>query len=179
MSAYEVSQLRHISPARLRRLRFFGHVSIDEARHLAGAGNLASYRSGEYLATEGTRKQRRVLYVVVGGTLEYVKRIRTARASVVLRLGPGDAGGFLTYFNDDPSPVSVRAVGRTTVFEIGRREVQTLGERHPALAAKLLGALAAETAWRMDQLLERMATTAAWALDLAGQVEQFPLDMGG
>ncbi len=179
MNAPKAGGPRRLLPARLRRLRFFRELTPTEARHLVGLGSLATYGSGEYLATEGTRKQRRVLYVVVRGKLEYVKRVRTERSSVVLRLGPGDAGGFLTLFNDNPSPVSVRSVGRTTVFEIGRQELQSLAGSQPALAAKLLGALARETAWRLDQLLAWMAATSAWALDLASQVELFPHDTDG
>ncbi len=176
MSAREVGEPKRIPPARLRRLRFFRELTPSEARQLAALGVLATYGSGEYLATEGTRKQRRILYVVVRGRLEYVKRVRTERASVVLRLGPGDAGGFLTLFNDGPSPVSVRSVGRTTVFEVGRQELQALGGSQPLLAAKLLAALARETSWRLDQLIGWMARTSAWALDLATQVELFPHD---
>ena len=179
MSTREVGGPKRLLPARLRRLRFFRELTPSEARNLAGLGTLATYDSGEYLATEGTRKQRRILYVVVRGKLEYVKRVRTERASVVLRLGPGDAGGFLTFFNDAPSPVSVRSVGRTTVFEIDRQELQSLGGTEPLLATKLLGALARETAWRLDQLIAWMAATSAWALDLATQVELFPHDSEG
>lgn len=179
MSAREIALPKRLSPARLRRLHFFRELTAPEARHLVGVGSLAAYGSGECLATEGTRKQRRVLYVVVWGTLEYVKRIRAERASVVLRLRPGDAGGFLTLFNDEPSPVSVRSVGRTMVFEIGRQELQILAGSQPPLAAKLFGALVRETAWRLDQLLGRLAATSAWALDLANQVDLFPLDTDG
>lgn len=168
-----------ILPNRLRRLRFFHDLSPGEARHIAGIGVLASYGPDECLATEDTRKQRRVLYVVQRGCLQYVKRIRTARAGVVVTLGPGDAGGFLTLFNDDPSPVTVRSRGRSTVFEISRRELEALAASHPALAAKLLRALAEETAMRLGQLLARLAAASAWALDLAGQVERFPLDTDG
>ncbi len=179
MITREVGRPKRLLPARLRRLRFFRELTSTEARHLAGLGSVATYGSGECLATEGTRKQRRVLYVVVRGKLEYVKRVRTERASVVARLGPGDAGGFLTLFNDDPSPVSVRSVGRTTVFEIGGQELQSLTGTQPILATKLLGALARETAWRLDQLLAWMTATSAWALDLASQVERFPHDTDG
>ena len=179
MSTREPGGPKRLLPSRLRRLRFFREMTPSDARHLTRLGSLATYGSGECLATEGTRKQRRVLYVVVRGELEYVKRVRTERASVVLRLGPGDAGGFLTLFNDGPSPVSVRSVGRTTVFEIGRQELQALGGSQPLLAAKLLGALVRETAWRLDQLIAWMAATSAWALDLATQVELFPHDTDG
>ena len=163
----------------MRRLRFFRGLSLDEARQIAGIGLLASYGPGECLATEETRKQRRVLYVVLSGSLQYIKRIRTERAGVVLTLGPGDVGGFLTFWNDGPSPVTVRSRGRTRVFELGRQELEALAASHPALAAKLLRVLAEETARHLGQLVARMAATSAWALDLASQVELYPLDMNG
>ncbi len=168
-----------LQPTRLRRLRFFRELSPDEARQVAGIGLLASYGPGECLATEETRKQRRTLYVVLSGSLQYVKRIRTERAGVVLTLGPGDVGGFLTLWNDGPSPVTVRSRGRTRVFEIGRQELEALAASHPALAAKLLRMLAEETARHLGHLVERMAATSAWALDLVSHVEAYPLDMNG
>jgi CRP-like cAMP-binding protein len=145
---------------------------------VARFGRVATYAPGELLATEGTRKRRRLLYVVIRGALHYQKRIRTERTSVVLALGPGDAGGFLTFFNDDPSPVSVLSSGRTTVFELDREGVQALTRSEPALAVKVLTALAQETAWRLEQVVERMTATSAWALDLSTQVSLFPLDSG-
>jgi len=98
-------------PDLLRRLGFFRELTLPELRRLARLGSLSSYDNGEFLATEGTRKQRRILYVLVQGKLQYVKRVRGERANVVLTLLPGEVGGFLTFFNDDPSPVSVRSVG--------------------------------------------------------------------
>jgi CRP-like cAMP-binding protein len=179
MGPQKAEQLRRLPSTRLRRLRFFRELTPLEARHLAGVGRLTTYEAGEYLATEGTRKQRRVVYVVVRGGLEYIKRIRAERASVVLRLGAGDAGGFLTLFNDEPSPVSVRSIGRTTVFEIGRQELQSLAGVQPALTIKLLTALGREMVSRLDHLLVRMAETSAWALEFAGHLDRFPLDTDG
>jgi CRP-like cAMP-binding protein len=90
-------------------------------------------------------------------------------------LRPGDVGGFLTFLNDDPSPVSVRSVGRTSVFELGRRELQALGVEEPALAVKLLRTLLGTTAGRLKILLDRVAATSAWALDLERHLRMFPL----
>ncbi len=143
------------------------------------AGGICRLADGEFLATEGTRKQRRILYVILRGELQYVKRIRGERASVVLRLQPGEVGGFLTFFNDDPSPVSVRSVGQSLVFEIGRREFQALMAEQPPLAVKVLLALLRETIGRMDILLQQTAATSAWALDLSHIVRAFPLSAEG
>jgi hypothetical protein len=100
---------RALQPDRWRGLGFFREFTPSELRRLAKSGGLRAYDDGELLATEGTRKQRRILYVVLQGQLQYVKRIRGERVSIVLTLRPGDVGGFLTFFNDDPSPVTVEA----------------------------------------------------------------------
>jgi CRP-like cAMP-binding protein len=144
-------------------------------RRLTRAGGIRAYRDGELLATEGTRKQRRILYVVVQGRLQYVKRVRGERVGVMLTLTPGEVGGFLTFFNDEPSPVSVRSDGRSRVFEIGRREFQFVMEHHPALAGKVLVALLRATASRLEALLGRVASTSAWALDLEHHLRELPL----
>lgn len=164
-----------LQPDRLRRLGFFREFSSPELRRLLPVGTLLACGDGEFLATEGTRKQRRVLYVVLRGELQYVKRIRGERANVLLTLRPGEVGGFLTFFNDDPSPVSVRSVGRSRVFEIGRREFQALMEDQPPLAVKVLLVLLRDTVSRLDTLLGRVATTAAWALDLEHHLRALPL----
>jgi len=169
---------KSIPPARLRRLRFFREFTPAEAAGVARFGRVTDYAPGELLATEGTRKRRRLLYVVIRGGLHYQKRVRTERTSVMFVLGPGDAGGFLTFFNDDPSPVTVLSAGQTRVFELDLEGVRALTRSEPPLAAKVLNTLARETAWRLEQAVERMAATSAWALDLAAQVGRFPLEAG-
>lgn len=162
-------------PDRLRQLAFFREFTPPEIRRLLAAGVVQAYDDGDLLATEGTRKQRRVLYVVLHGRLQYVKRVRAGCADVVMTIPPGEVGGFLTFLNDGPSPVSVRSVGRTRVFEIGRRELQTLGVEEPPLAVKLLRILLGCTARRVEALLDRVAATSAWALDLERHLRALPL----
>lgn len=159
----------------LRRLAFFREFSTQEIRNLVATGNVESYKDGELLATEGTRKQRRVLYVVLRGKLQYVKRVRAERAVVVMALRPGDVGGFLTFLNEEPSPVSVRSVGQSAVLEIGRRELQNLAVEHAALAVKLLRVLVGAITARLVSLIERVAATSAWALDLDHHLTMLPL----
>ena len=163
---------------RLRRLALFREFTPQEMSRIRAIGTVQTYGDGELLATEGTRKQRRVLYVVIEGEIHYVKRIRAQRLTIVMTLGQGDVGGFLTFLNEDPSPVSVRSLRRTTVFEIGRRELQGLAETHPSLAFRLLLVLLGDTARRIDGLLDRVAATSAWALDLERHLRTLPL-LGG
>jgi len=157
-----------LHPDHLRRLGFFREFTPPELRRLAALADLRTYRDGELLGTEGTRRQRRTLYVVLQGELEYVKRVRGEHATVLVTLRPGDVGGFLTFFNDDPSPVSVRSVGRSRVFEIGRREFQALMADHPSLAAKVLQALLRATVARLDRFLGQMAATSSRSTASAG-----------
>jgi len=174
-----MSPRRVVTPAQdpdlLRGLGFFREFALPELRQLARLGSLRTYDDGEFLATEGTRKQRRIFYVVLQGKLQYVKRVRGERANVMLTLMPGDVGGFLTFFNDDPSPVSVRSVGRSRVFEIGRREFQVLMADQPALAVKVLLALLQATVSRLEAFLRQAAATSAWALDLQHHLQALPL----
>jgi CRP-like cAMP-binding protein len=174
-----MSPRRVVAPAKepdlLRRLGFFQELTLPELRRLAQVGSLSSYDNGDFLATEGTRKQRRILYVVVQGKLQYVKRVRGERANVMLTLLPGEVGGFLTFFNDDPSPVSVRSVEKSQVFEIGRREFQVLMADQPLLAAKvLLAVLRATVSW-LEAFLGQAAATSAWAMDLQHHLQGLPL----
>lgn len=164
-----------LHPDQLRRLGFFREFVPPELRRLAALAGLRAYGDGELLATEGTRKQRRILYVVLQGELQYVKRIRGERATVLLTLRPGDVGGFLTFFNEDPSPVSVRSVGRSLVFEIGRREFQVLMGDQPSLAAKVLQALLRATVARLDVLLGQVAATSAWVLEMEQHLRALPV----
>lgn len=160
---------------RFRALAFFREFTPQELPRLLATGVVQAYDDGELLATEGTRKQRRLLYVVLHGRLQYVKRVRAGCADVVMTLRPGEVGGFLTFLNDGPSPVTVRSVGPTRVFEIGRRELQALGVEEPPLAVKLLRILLACTAQRVEVLLNRVAATSAWALDLERHLRALPL----
>lgn len=172
-------KLDALHPDQLRRLGFFREFSPPELRWLVGAGTSRIYDDGELLATEGTRKQRRILYVVLQGKLEYVKRVWGERAEVMLSLKPGEVGGFLTFFNDDPSPVSVRSIGRSRVFEIGRREFQGLMAERPVLAVKVLLALLRAVVSRLDAFLGQMAATSAWALELEHHLRRLPVPREG
>jgi CRP-like cAMP-binding protein len=171
--------LDQVDPTRLRRVGFFREFTPRDAQRLARVGAIRLYRDGELVATEGTRKQRRILYVVLEGRLQYVKRVLAERVTVMLTLLPGEVGGFLTFFNEDPSPVSVRSVGRSRVFEIGRRELQALTEEQPALAAKVLVALLRATTSRLEGIMARLAATSAWALELEHHVRAIPLEAMG
>ena len=175
MSPSRVRTSSGLNPDRLRRLAFFREFTPQELHRLLLAGGPRLLRDGELLATEGTRKQRRVLYVVLQGELHYVKRIRGECANTLLTLGPGDIGGFLTFFNDAPSPVSVQSQGRTRVFEIGRREFQALLDTRPPLAIKVLLVLLRDAIARLDGLFGRVAATAVWALDLEHHLRALPL----
>ena len=171
--------LDRVDPTRLRGVGFFREFSPRDVQRLARVGAIRFYQDGELVATEGTRKQRRILYVVLEGKLQYVKRVLAERVTVMLTLLPGEIGGFLTFFNDDPSPVSVRSVGRSRVFEIGRRELQALTEEQPALVAKLLVALLRATTSRLEGIVARLAATSAWALELEHHVRAIPLEAMG
>lgn len=174
-----MSPRRVVTPAQgpdlLRGLGFFREFAPPELRQLARLGSLCAYDDGDLLATEGTRKQRRILYVVLQGKLQYVKRVRGEQTNIMLSLRTGDVGGFLTFFNDDPSPVSVRSVGKSRVFEIGRREFQVLMDDEPALAVKVLLSLLRATVSRLEAFLGRVAATSAWALDLRHHLQALPL----
>lgn len=168
-----------LSPDLLRRLGFFREFSPPEARRLIGSGVVRTYDDGELLATEGTRKQRRILYVVLQGNLAYVKRVRGERAEIILILHPGEVGGFLTFFNDEPSPVSVRSVGHSRVFEIGRREFQGLMADHPVLAVKVLLTLLRAIVARLDTVMGEAAATSAWVLELEQHLRERPVAREG
>ncbi len=164
-----------VRPERVRRLAFFRAFSLDEVRRVLAAGSLQAYGHGELLATEGTRKQRRTLYLVLRGRLQYVKRIRARKAQVVLQIAAGEVGGFLTFLNEEPSPVTVRSVGNTVVLELTRRDVQGLALESSGLATKLLFSLLQGTATRLNGLIDRVAATAAWSLDLERHIASIPL----
>ena len=168
-----------LNPDHLRRLGFFREFSPPEARRLVGSGIVRTYEDGELLATEGTRKQRRILYVVLQGELAYVKRVRGERAEIMLTLHPGDVGGFLTFFNDEPSPLSVRSAGHSRVFEIGRREFQGLMADHPVLAVKVLLTLLRAIVARLDSFMGEAAATSAWALELEQHLRERPVAREG
>jgi CRP-like cAMP-binding protein len=163
---------------RIQRLGFFRDFTGAEVRRLLRLGARRTFQEGDLLATEGTRKQRRVLYVVLTGRLDYVRHVGGTRTSVTLRLEPGDVGGFLTFFNEAASPVSVRSAGPSEVLEIGRPEFARLLAEQPGLAAKLLFALLRVTVAHTEALLERQAATAEWALDLERHLRQLPLHRG-
>jgi hypothetical protein len=61
------------------------------------------------------------------------------------------------------------------VFQIGCRELQLLDAGRASLAIKLLRGALANAARRLDVMVDRVAQTSAWALDLERHLQALPL----
>jgi len=113
----------------------FGSVSKRGIRSIVSAATEIDVRAGRTLVQQGGSD--RDLFVIMSGTAEVTKdgkRIATLR--------PGDFFGEMALLHKAPRMATVTARTDMALMVLGAREFQVVVEREPAIARRLLEAMA-------------------------------------
>jgi CRP/FNR family transcriptional regulator, cyclic AMP receptor protein len=113
----------------------FGEVSKKGIRSIVSAATEVDVRAGKELVREG--QFGRHLYVIVGG-----EALVTRQGKRLARLGPGDFFGELAFLDGAPRSATVTARTDMRVMVFGPREFDTVVEREPVIAKRLLATMA-------------------------------------
>jgi CRP/FNR family cyclic AMP-dependent transcriptional regulator len=113
----------------------FSTVSKKGIRSVVQAASEVDVRAGKVLVREG--ELGRELYVVISGTA-----LVTRKGRKLSELVPGDFFGELAFLNPIPRTATVTAYSDMRVMVLGPREMDVIVEREPAIAKRLLGAMA-------------------------------------
>jgi CRP-like cAMP-binding protein len=124
------SHLDHLASVPL-----FSACSKKELEAVRRASDELTLPAGRVLCEQG--KVGREAFIIVGGTAEVRRNDRK-----VATLGPGDYVGELALLDHGPRTATVTAQTELDVLVLGAREFAALVDQVPAIAHKLLKALA-------------------------------------
>jgi len=113
----------------------FREVSKKGLRSIAAAASDVDVSAGKILVREG--EFGRHLYVILGGEALVTRGDRR-----LARLGPGDWFGELAFLDGAPRSATVTAQTDMRVMVLGPREFESVLEREPGIAARLMKTMA-------------------------------------
>jgi CRP/FNR family transcriptional regulator, cyclic AMP receptor protein len=113
----------------------FASVSKNGIRSIVSASTEVDVRSGRVLVREGDFD--RDLYVITRGEATVFQRGRK-----LAMLGPGDFFGELAFLERSPRTATVTAATDMRLMVLSHREMAEIVEREPAVARRMLEALA-------------------------------------
>lgn len=113
-----------LTVAELRNVGLFGALSDEVLAHLAATLTVESPGTGHTLFREG--EEASVMYVVVSGEIEVLKRSRGGVDARVALLGPGDWFGEMSIVDIQPRSATVRAVAPCRLVRISPADLDAL-----------------------------------------------------
>ena len=123
----------------LGKSRLAVELNDDERRVLADAMTSRDLKHGEILVQEGSADDH--LYVVVSGVLGVVKGAGLEEEVTLNAIRPGDVVGELSFLDGTPRYAALRAVGKTEIFSLDRADLESLVEKHPWIAYRIMRAI--------------------------------------
>ena len=128
----------------------FRYFTEEERRHVEAIGELRKIAKDDFLIR--AREEDSTLFAVEDGRLDIVA-MREGREALLAAVGPGDVLGEVSFIDDSPRAVSVRAAETSLVRAWDKRTLSEALAFEPQLLAKFSVALC-------ELLVERMRDSA-------------------
>ena len=128
----------------------FRYLTEDERRRVESIGEVRRIAEGAYLIRAGELDSR--LFAIEDGHLD-IEVMRDGELAIVATVGPGDVLGEVSFIDDSPRTVSVKAGEETTVRAWDKRTLSEALAFEPQLLAKFAVAMS-------ELLVERLRDTA-------------------
>ncbi|MBI4023613.1 MAG: cyclic nucleotide-binding domain-containing protein [Verrucomicrobia bacterium] len=135
----------------LRRTTIFADLTASELIELLHLLHERTFVAGETVFTEG--EPGLGLYVVLKGEIEIGSVDKDGKGRVA-RLGHGEVFGEVSFLDGSGRSATATATIKTDLIGFYRTELFDLLERKPALASKILLALARQMGMRMRAMLQ-------------------------
>lgn len=128
----------------------FRYLTEDERKRVEAIGEVRRIAEGAYLIRAGEVDS--TLFAIEDGHLDIVV-MREGESAVVATVGPGDVLGEVSFIDDSPRSVSVKAGEETTVRSWDKRTLSEALAFEPQVLAKFAVAMS-------ELLVERLRDTA-------------------
>jgi len=123
----------------------FNHLAKEQMNEIAEVIQHFDYKKGENIYCAGDQSD--ALYIVRRGKIRIYRLSDSGKEQLVRILRPGDFTGELALFNEGIHEAYAEAMEETNVCTIRRNDLQTLLNKYPAIALKIL----AEFSSRLEQ----------------------------
>ncbi len=110
-----------------------------EADSPAALAHLHRLEDGQVLSPEGEPDSR--MHVVVNGALAVARPGADGQWDILHTLTAGDLVGELSFLDGTPRYAALRAVGQTEIFSLDRADIESLVEKNPWIAYRLMRAI--------------------------------------
>jgi CRP-like cAMP-binding protein len=84
----------------------------------------------------------KALFFLVSGALKVFKTSFDGKEQILSIVRPIDSFNDVPVFDNEPSHVSVQALGPATIYEIGKTELETIIRKYPLVARNIINVLA-------------------------------------
>src|SRR5262249_3805283 len=116
----------------LESSRLFSGLPEGELERLAQSAAVATYQPNEIIFKEGDRGDG--MYLIQKGSVQISSLINNAERRTLSNLTAGEFFGEMAIIDNVPRSATASAREETTVYFLGRQEVQRLLENSPRLA---------------------------------------------
>lgn len=116
----------------LKSLRLLGHIPDDRLQSLGDFLKSKSLKDGELVFEEGSKGES--LFFIAAGHVKIAKRMAKDVFKDLAILGPGDSFGEMAVVEPQPRSARASASGATSLFELGRDDLDRWLKSNPELA---------------------------------------------
>jgi CRP-like cAMP-binding protein len=114
-------------------------LSPGDVEIVAGLVHLHHLEDGQVLSPEGEPDSR--MHLVVNGALAVSRRGSDGQWENLHVMTAGDLVGELSFLDGTPRFAALRAAGRTEILSLDRADLESLVEKHPWIAYRLMRAI--------------------------------------
>lgn len=114
----------------------FSSLSIEEMLEISLTITQREYGKSEVIYLEGEQSEK--LFIINKGKVKLAKLSESGKEQIIRVLGPGEFMGELSLFTDSPLNSNAEALESTTVCIVNGNKINSLIEKRPSIALKLL-----------------------------------------
>lgn len=124
----------------LKKILYFNNITVSELESLSKLIVEKTARRGDILILEDDPAN--ALYFVVSGALKSFKTSSDGKEQILNIIRPGESFNDVAVFDNNPSPVSVEAMGPVLLYELTKSDIDAMLQKYPQFARNVIHVLA-------------------------------------
>ena len=127
------------------------YLTTNDWMLIADKAARLKFKAGDWIIQQGKRTHG--VYVLLKGTAE----VQIPSQQVQPALGPGEVCGEISFLDEQPATVNVRAKEAVEAYYLDRQTLQTLFELYPHMGSRFYHSLASSLSRRLRELIAQGA----------------------